>query len=131
MNFVSPQGGIEFEVPDDWWRFCDMTSWNRGSDYYPYANPGGDIEDVEVVSISDIDPPARSVGVPLFKKYKFVPVLLALQSPECALPPITVHAIARPGGARYRVQNGFHRYYASVAVGYRSIPVIVLPEMPS
>jgi expansin (peptidoglycan-binding protein) len=29
----------------------------------------------------------------------------------------------------YRVRRGFHRYYAAIAVGYRRMPVRVLPYL--
>jgi hypothetical protein len=69
----------------------------------------------------------RNSGVPPFKKYKMVPILFALSSPECALPPVEVDALA-PAAHRFRLHNGYHRYYASVAVGYPSLPVVIRPS---
>lgn len=54
-------------------------------------------------------------------KYKLVPVLMAFQSPECYLPPVELEALAGEP-YRFRVLNGFHRFYASVVVGYASLP---------
>ena len=70
-------------------------------------------------------PPVRANGVPLLRKYKIVPVLLGYLSPECALPPVEVHLSKQPGPYRFTVYNGYHRFYASIAVGYPYLPAIV------
>jgi hypothetical protein len=78
--------------------------------------------DWKVVPIEDIQPPTRNTGVPPFKKYKMVPLLFAFRSPECALPPVEVCA-ASEGPYRFKVRNGYHLYYASIAVGFSKLPV--------
>jgi len=128
MKFKTPRG-FEFEIPDDWWACADMKEFVRGDCMQYPCNATGR---VEIVSIADIEPPTRSQGIPFFKKYKLVPILLAFHSPECALPPVTVqkpNALAETR-FRYKVHNGFHRYYASIAVGFTSLPVIVIEEIP-
>jgi len=97
-----------------------MPAFGRAGQYFPYSAASNG---VQVVPISSIEPPTRSVGIGGFRKYKLVPILMALQSPECALPP--VHVEPSSGEFAYRVTNGFHRYYASVAVGYAELPVVV------
>jgi hypothetical protein len=82
-------------------------------------------ERVEIVDLASVEPPLRADGVKPFKKYKLVPVLFALGSPECNLPPVTVTRLPGTSGFLYRVTNGFHRYYCSAAVGYPGLPVIV------
>jgi len=125
MIIVPPHSQIGVDVPDEWWEFCGMSDWRPQSLLYPYK-PSND-QQVDVVNISDIEPPQRDPGVAPFKKYKLVPVLLAFQSPECALPPVCI-ADSTNGAGRHLLLNGFHRYYASVAVGYTQIPVVVLPS---
>ena len=97
-----------------------MPAFKKPGDYFPYV-VGAD--EVQIVPIGRVEPPTRAIGVGGFRKYKLVPVLMALQSPECALPP--VHVEPASGSFSYRVTNGFHRYYASVAVGYAQLPVVV------
>jgi hypothetical protein len=63
--------------------------------------------------------------VPPFKKYKMVPILFALSSPECALPPVEVDRSVVPPTYQLKVHSGYHRYYASVALGYPLLPVTV------
>ncbi len=115
---------VTFEIPDEWWNFAEMqtfSSHKRGS-YYPYSTTCK-VEDIEVVPISDVEPPRRSAGIPLFKKYKLVPILFALSSPECALPPVEVVKFESER-FRFKLHNGLHRYYASLAAGYINLPVI-------
>ena len=131
MKFATPCGSETFEIPDDWWQFCGMETWRRSSDYYPYSYTDADVQNVEVVPVGEIEPPRRATAVALLKKYKLVPVLLAFQSPECALPAIQVERADQAGGPLYTVTNGFHRYFASIAVGYPCIPVRVYPRMPA
>jgi hypothetical protein len=81
--------------------------------------------EVERVHIADIEPPTRSNGIAPFRKYKLLPILFAFQSPECILPPVTVVRLALNASHRFRVLNGFHRFFASVAVGYTLLPVVI------
>ncbi|MTW18780.1 hypothetical protein GJ689_21500 [Rhodoplanes serenus] len=125
MQFQVGTSGVFFEIPDEWWQFAEMDRFSphRGGGYFPYR--AGAEEDVEVVPIGDVEPPQRSEGVPLFKKYKLLPVLFAFTSPECELPPVEVNVIDSGGRYRFRVKNGYHRFYASAAVGYTRLPIIL------
>jgi hypothetical protein len=121
MIFHTPSG-VAFDIPEDWWAFADMPDFKPASEYYPCGQRDGD---VQIVPLADIEPLKRNLGVSLFEKCRMVPVLFAFQSRFCDLPPIELH----PNGAgqfRYRVSNGCHRYYASIAAGYTHIPALVL-----
>ncbi len=78
----------------------------------------------EIIRLAYIEPPRRTPGVEGFKKYKLVPVMLAFWSPEYSLAPINAKRSDNPD-YKYQVTSGFHRFYASVAVGYAMIPAIV------
>jgi len=123
MKFKTPRTGIEFEIPSEWWLFSEADKLNlTNSRFYPYPISS---ENTEVVDITEIEPPTRNNGIPAFKKYKLVPVLMAFTSPECELPP--VHVVKHSTGEyKYTVANGYHRYYASIAVGYSMLPVLVI-----
>ncbi len=118
---MTPAPGIAFEIPDEWWTFADMADFRPGSEFYP-----PDMSPYEKLALAEIQPPARS-GIPLFKKYKLLPVLFAFQSPECCLPLVDVIELPEPGRYRYAVHNGLHRFYGSVAAGYTYIPARALP----
>ncbi len=128
MKFETPNKDVSFEIPGDWWEFCEMESFkapNGDGSYYPYCSR---MKEVEVVSLSSVEPPARKKGVPLFRKCKLVPVLLAFKSPERMLPPVQVEETNRTD-YEYKVVNGYHRYYGSIAVGYQFIPIKVVEHV--
>jgi hypothetical protein len=125
MRFENSVAGVPFEIPDDWWSFAEMDSFSpRGGGFYPYRQSEV-TGDIHVVPLADIEPPMRNSGVPPFKKYKMLPVLLAFLSPECALPPVEVQRSAPSERYRFKVHNGYHRYYASAAVGYTRLPIVI------
>ncbi len=122
MKFRTPRRDVEFEIPDEWLSFCATEeSAAEQISFYPYSLTA---QNVQVVELSEIEPPQRDACLAPFKKYKLVPVLLAFQSPECELPPVEVVAI-QEGTHSSRDTNGYHRYYGSVSVGYKHLPVIV------
>jgi hypothetical protein len=112
---------MDYTIPDDWLAFCDVPIWTRCSDYYPYES----CRTVQIVSLSDIEPPRRDAGTAPFKKYKMCSLLFGFQSPECALPPVVVQPMPKSEAFRYSLLNGFHRFYASMHVGYTHIPIEV------
>ena len=126
MKFPTPLQDRTFEIPDDWWQFCDMHAVVRVGQYYPYTERPGHI--VEIVELTQIQPLTRAVGEKGFRKYKLIPVLMAFQDPTGLLPPIQIQCLADDHVYRFKLVNGFHRYYASVAFGYSSIPAIVGSE---
>ena len=119
MQFKTP-GGESFEIPTDWWLFADMQTFSRdGARCFP-VDPA---VVADLVSIADIEPPARDPGVAPFKKAKLVPILMAIAASN-SLPPIQVRKMQSSPSYRYQVYDGFHRYYVSVAVGYPMVPII-------
>jgi hypothetical protein len=124
VDFSIPASTLQFAIPDEWWQFCALNTFRPRSEFYPYAR---DFTTVQAVPLTQIEPPLRDADVPPFKKYKLVPVLLGFTSPECAIQPVRVSE--QTGGRyTYRVLNGYHRFYASIAVGYLKLPVIVIAE---
>jgi hypothetical protein len=121
MGFGASLTAVRSQIPSDWWSFCELDTFRLGSSFYPYSATSG--QAVEVVALHDIEPPVRDPGLEPFRKYKLVPILLAFRSPECALPPVEVEPLPSSSPFQYRLLNGFHRFYASVAVGYSHIPV--------
>jgi hypothetical protein len=120
MRFETPAPGIVFHIPDEWWAFAELEHFTPADESY---RP--DSSDCQVLPLRDILPPARS-GVPEFVKAQLIPVLFAFQS-GVALPHVRLIALPEPGRYRYDVHDGFHRYYASVAVGFTHLPARVFP----
>ena len=121
MDFAVPNSDLRFAIPDNWWHFCELRDFHPQSEFFPYTRAS---TSAYAVPISQIDPPQRDGGMPPFKKYKMVPVLLAFTSPECQIPPVHVERASAERHA-YRVPNSYDRFYASIAVGYSKLPILV------
>jgi hypothetical protein len=127
MQFSTPAPGINFEIPDEWWTFVEIEGFAPAPNgFYP-----PNTSDCVLLDLAEVEPPSRNAGVPLFKKEKFVPVLFAMRSEESTLPPIQVLPRTLPGRYRFRVFNGFHRFYASAAVGFARLPAVILDRDPA
>jgi hypothetical protein len=124
MHFLTPRGDIKFFIPDDWWEFSEVANgdFSAGGGYYPPA-----VSNFILAELKDIAPPERVTEGLSFRKYKLIPVLfaLAVASPECTLPLVEVSDMDVGAPYKYRVVNGYHRYYASVAVGYSKLPIVI------
>jgi hypothetical protein len=121
MNFVlHGKEPIEFEINDAWWFETDMHNFfPSDNSYQPLGN-----KPFKIISIEDIKPPTRAPGIGDFKKKKMLPVLKAIRN-SISLRPIEVAKIKDPDYT-YRVHDGFHRFYVSIAVGYKKIPINIL-----
>ena len=123
MRFHTPHRDVTFEIPDGWWEFVVVNDLPFNHPHF-YAYDRESFPEAEIISLAALEPPRRSPGVESFKKYKLVPVMLAFWSPEYSLAPIHAKRSDNPD-YKYQVTSGFHRFYASVAVGYAMIPAIV------
>jgi hypothetical protein len=123
MRFHTPRDDCVFEIPDEWWQFAEMDRFSpNGRRFFTYDSER--YPDAEGIAIDEIEPPQRSEGVELLRKYKLVPVLMAFRSPEGMLPPVDVRRASMPS-YRFKLLNGAHRYFASVAAGFPLLAVIV------
>jgi hypothetical protein len=126
MRFLTPRGETPFSIPDEWWEFVVMNDLPFNHPHF-YLYDGEKFPDAEIIRLWDIEPPRKTPDVQEFLKYKLVPVLLAFFSPEYSLGPVEVTRQPK-SPYKYRLTRGFHRYYASVAIGYSMIPAIVRAE---
>jgi hypothetical protein len=78
--------------------------------------------DTDVVPVEQVEPPRRDTGTRDFDIRRLVPVLFGIQSAHGVVPPIEVEPQSS-GVYAYRVRNGYHRYYAAIAMGFPKIPV--------
>ncbi len=115
---------MQFEIPKEWLDFCEFRQVSSECKFYFY---GHNRPDVEIVPLSEIEPPSRDFGIAPFKKFKMVPVLMALMNPNGELPPVVVSQMDPDAMYKYKLEDGFHRFYASALAGYILIPVVVSP----
>jgi hypothetical protein len=127
MRFRFPLLPAEFEIPDAWWADAGMTAFCPGAPSYR-STP-----DAIVVPLREIEPPFRNPEGMLdwygFDRSRMIRVLSWMATgaeiqpvPVVALPPADDPAAP----FAYRVCNGFHRFYASVAAGFEMLPVVIL-----
>ncbi|MEO8500910.1 MAG: hypothetical protein ABI565_08335 [Vicinamibacteria bacterium] len=110
------------EIPDEWWAFSEMNQFDRDGRRCFNTDPSA-VD--ELVEIQFVEPPVRAPGVAPFKKARLVPILMGIVS-SSPMPPIEACRLPASGKYRFRLYNGFHRFYASVAAGFPMIPVKVL-----
>ena len=110
---------IKFCIPDEWLAEAGLTETPLAGDCFVSESAE------KVLDIQLISSPVRNPGVCWFYRDSMLPILTAFVSHQ-SLPPINIDSPPQ-GPLPYRVRDGLHRYYASVAAGFRKIPVRILP----
>lgn len=121
MHFLLPSGG-DFEIPDDWWIEAGMLDFQPRSQTYA-VQPN--VEQLHVLMPKqEIEPPSRARVLDFggFQRDRMVAVLKGFAA-SMSLPAIVLHEQVEPGRP-YRVYDGYHRFYASIAAGFPAVPVI-------
>lgn len=132
MRFRFPLLPAEFEIPDEWWEEAGMTKFSCTRP--AYRSTAAAI----LVPFREIEPPFRLPEARLelngFDRSRLVSVLRGFVSaseiepvPLICLP----SAAFPPAPFKYRVRNGYHRFYASVAAGFEYLPALVDGEPPT
>ncbi len=130
MDFFLGKEKLPIVLDDAWWAKAGMESFQaRRRHYNPLEQDG-----LRIVEISRIQPRLRARGfnerrlmriLKGFKRDDKIPPIHVTQAAEAA----TGEALPDPGYP-YRVQDGFHRYFCSLAAGFTHIPVIVIQDPP-
>jgi hypothetical protein len=123
-RFAMPKAPCDFEVPDDWWAEAGMASFEATANCYFHAGVPA------VVPLVQIEPPTRNPDVRPewrgFDRPRLISVLNGIAA-GAELPPVPLQVIANghdfpPAPFIYRVRDGFHRFYASIAAGFTHLP---------
>jgi len=122
MKFAFSQQSIEYEIPNDWLNEAGAINYKPNS--VAYNASLNDEYPTELKPLVELQAPIRNEGIAWFKKERMVSLINAVLTGE-KLPPIEVHL--KPSESQLRVKDGFHRFYMSHALGFKSIPVIILP----
>jgi hypothetical protein len=133
MRFSFPCFPGEFEIPTEWWREAGMEGFTPTAATYLSTTATG------TIPLRNIEPPVRFPECPQdgggFKRESMVSVLRGISSgsdiepvPLIVLPSFPEFAVPRPPRPfDFRVYNGYHRFYASVAAGFSCLPATVWP----
>lgn len=116
----SSVNGKHYCIPDAWWEAASMIGFTPSTNAFG-VDP--QTSDIVFVAMSDILPPERDSGIKQFDEQRMSSILNAIRG-GVFLPPVEVYEKLSPP-YRYKVYDGYHRYYASAAVGFVDLPVIV------
>jgi hypothetical protein len=123
MQFAFPWFPAEFEIPDAWLDEAGMAGFTLRSS--AYRSPAAD-----AVALDDIEPPFRLRRAPLdwrgFNRERMVSILKGFVD-DAELPPIDLLILPPTNDMsadpfKYRLLEGCHRFYASIAAGFEFVP---------
>jgi hypothetical protein len=108
-----------FEVPAEWLCDAGMENFVPSSRHYRVNHARCS----KIVPINEIEPPLRDNGKRWFRDREAVVYILQKIRIGEEIEPIEVWSKEKKNSTKYVVRDGFHRFYLSVALGYREIPI--------
>ena len=125
MRFAMPNHPCDFEIPDDWVTEAGLVSFT------PTARAYHSTVVAVLVPLVDIEPPFRTATVLKdwrgFDRSRIVGVLKGIAA-DSEIPPVPLRELPEPAEwydhrpYRYRVRDGYHRFYASIIAGFECLP---------
>lgn len=115
--------GIDpFEIPDNWLTSTGADKFSPN--LFAYRSSHDPNWPTIVVPVQSVIPPKRNTGIPNFDKTRMISLLDAIVR-QTEVPPLEV--CERDAGlkAPLILLNGYHRFFASVALGFSMLPVSV------
>lgn len=119
MKIWTPRKELEFVVND---RILEQV---LGSGFTPCGESYCSESYELIVPLSDIEPILRSIGSGGFRDDQSVINILVGFREKSIIPPIEVSDRKTTQGYRFRLKDGFHRYYLSIAAGFSTVPVVI------
>jgi hypothetical protein len=125
MPFPMPYHPCEFDIPDGWLEAAGMIAFKPAEGVRSYRFARGDL-----IPASEIEPPLRSIAHAKdgggFDRRRLVAVLRGIAT-DAEIEPVPLRRLDPPGEFdhspyRYRVRDGYHRFYAVVAAGFECLP---------
>ncbi len=122
-----PRHPCDFELPDTWLAEAGIDGFTAIA--AAYRSTAGAV----LVPLHDIEPPTRFVAYPKdghgFDRGRLVSVLAGIVA-GAEIEPVSLMALEPAGEFQpfpycYRVRDGYHRFYASIAAGFTNLPGVV------
>jgi len=113
---------IDFEIPDDWLIRAGATTFKPNNQYY--ESTSNDKYPTEYMPLDILQAPIRNKGIKGLVEERTLSIITGIINGNL-LPPVEVHL--KPEDKIYSLKDGYHRFYISVALGYKSLPVSVRP----
>ena len=124
MDYQHPSEDITFEIPDAWLRATGASNFvPRELAFVATSNP--DYPTI-LLPVSDIQAPRRDVGVRGLHEDRTRSLLRAFVE-GTPVPPLEVHRLPEQITGQFSVRDGYHRYFASIALGFTNLPVSIRP----
>jgi hypothetical protein len=134
VRYPMPNYPCEFELPDDWLVEAGFDRFNT-----PTARCYCSTDDAVPIPLRNIEPPYRLQTFPKdwrgFDRARLIDVLKGIVT-GAEIKPVPLIELPSgdflaPAPYRYRVRDGVHRFYASIAVGFECLPatIVTLAEL--
>jgi hypothetical protein len=111
------------QIPAEWLATAEMQNFKPSRSSYRCDQPK------TLIPLASIEPPKRDAGVIFdangFKRDRVMKILAGIKDDANILPVKIVE-----GGPPFRLYDGFHRFYASLAAGFSHIPAVVVASLP-
>jgi hypothetical protein len=123
--------GMTIVLDDDWWMEAKMSGFTARSSSYRVDETASDRR-IFQVAIKDIAPVRRAPGIPIFNdshdtgstaRERVVSILNAFRD-DAPLPPVEVVKAAKEDDYPFKLTNGAHRLYCSLAAGFTHVPAV-------
>ena len=124
LHFTLPRDG-KFSIPAAWWTEAGMDAFKRGTDLAYLGRPQ---LQSKPIPLADIEPVSmelrRHLSCAGFDEKRMVGVLRHIATHQ-EMWPIEITEI-QGNLYRYRLHDGTHRFFASVAAGFSHVPALVV-----
>lgn len=130
MRFV--HGIVEQEIDDDWWIEAGMADFQPTAPSYSPSVTADLDRQIELVAIADVEPLQRRLSHGVFNdseesgsaRSRVTSILRGFRACD-PIPPVLLDRLEQPAAFPFRLRNGAHRFYCSVAAGFTHVPAIV------
>jgi hypothetical protein len=134
LYFDLPRGG-RFPLLAAWWVEAGMNDFQRETEAYAHSVYPA----VQLIALTDIEPPLLGPGRARLTDsgfdYDRMMLILRGIASKRIIPPVQMTDQQQQGEYRYKVYDGWHRFYASVAAGFPCLPTVTVsgwkPDTPA
>ena len=121
--------GLQVELPGEWWIGAEMTGFVPRT--VAYRVDHNLFENVQEVRIEEAGSVRRNAGVGIFNnseeqgsaRERVLRILRGFRS-DNAIPPVEIVEGQAGWPYRYKLIHGAHRFYCSLAAGFKCVPTI-------
>lgn len=125
-------GHVNQEIDHEWCTEAGIVGFRPEAQSYPPKVAADLDREVELVAIVDVEPLERDLSHGVFNdseelgsaRQRVVQILRGFVSKD-EIPPILIDRLEPPEPYRFRLRNGAHRFYCSVAAGFTHVPAVV------